>query len=570
MKARARTSGADRRKQRGTSTGPGARGGDDVPVNALRRAAEEITAKSLHDSGDVEDDDGNDIMKVMRDSAKEVVESHRSPAAKLRRAAAEPTMDPGLRGKVVSSKEAFLDGLGGVGDVAAGDSSSEEEATIVVDDNEGADDDDEEGSDGEEEESDNEKEENKYISDVVKFLSKGKPQRSEKDEAQSSESSDNSDNSDEETPETEEIPVDLTPQPDGGLTLLHQQSFDAEMERGQHVKHQRQLWDKFLDLRIRLQPLVIMANSLPLPEQQPRFRQINSSGYESAISSVSSLLDNLNDISESLYSRIPDMRTGDGLVVRKRAATTSLDELWADMESRQKAFDEWKWAVIGKWEARTKVADVSKQFTAINLGLVEHIKSVCENKTGLLKRTQVNRTRARAIGAPKAPKVEKGPLQPGQLVVEAPVGKDKFEPEMFDDNDWYPFLFHDLSDNSSLPEEGLDMLRLVQDKQREKKLELSAIHRRIRYDIHTRLANFMAPVVRPECWENPNLFNNMFGRTTQQTQPAGPQTLPPLPSTPISAKKAKARAKEEQREAERQQKLQKNRRHKRPFKPKGH
>jgi len=80
-----------------------------------------------------------------------------------------------------------------------------------------------------------------------------------------------------------------------------------EIEKSKHAVNQKSIWDSFLDSRIRIQRLLVDANSFPKPNPLPLFLKNNeiSKRLENIKESVSSLLENFVDMKLELYKQNP-------------------------------------------------------------------------------------------------------------------------------------------------------------------------------------------------------------------------------------------------------------------------
>ena len=100
-------------------------------------------------------------------------------------------------------------------------------------------------------------------------------------------------------------------------------------------------------------------------------------------------------------------------------------------------------------------------------------------------------------------------------------GEDGEDPEVFDDSDFYHTLLRDLIDRKTggggaEGDEGRQWLKVqrLRSKMKKKVDTRASKGRKVRYDIHSKLVNFMAPVPEANQWQDSaknELFSSLFG-----------------------------------------------------------
>ena len=100
-------------------------------------------------------------------------------------------------------------------------------------------------------------------------------------------------------------------------------------------------------------------------------------------------------------------------------------------------------------------------------------------------------------------------------------GEEEEDPEVFDDSDFYHTLLRDLIDRKTggggaEGDEGRQWLKVqrLRSKMKKKVDTRASKGRKVRYDIHSKLVNFMAPVPAVNQWQDSaknELFSSLFG-----------------------------------------------------------
>merc|ERR1712080_608696 len=164
---------------------------------------------------------------------------------------------------------------------------------------------------------------------------------------------------------------------------------------------------------------------------------------------------------------------------------------------------------IQKWNDRTKVAAGnvnSKSFSSFETSTLKQIEQIMANKSRLVERTQLKRSSYEIFG--------KSDVADDNETREKDV-------EIFDDDDFYHQLLRELiekktansgSDPNQLGRQWLEIQKLRT--RLKKKVDTKATEgRKVRYDIHSKLVNFMAPIYSQTLNDDAvnELFSSLFG-----------------------------------------------------------
>ncbi|XP_064602198.1 protein AATF-like [Liolophura sinensis] len=343
-----------------------------------------------------------------------------------------------------------------------------------------------------------------------------------------------------------------------------------EIEKGKAVKHQISLWDSLLEGRIKLQKAVTLVNQLPQPDTWQMFEQEGGDNFTEASRqsrlAVKTLLDNLIELQTLLLVQNPETKfivTGQKDI--RSSAPPKIDsddeEITSESETEEKCtstlksesvipkylkrkltmedypeflakrhadFQAFRNTTIQKWSDKTRLATgklKSKSFGAFELSALKQIEQIMADKDRLIKRTQLKRSVYKILG--KEEKVENDSVMETSTEADIPNQVSKENPtkthdeEIFDDDDFYHQLLRelierktsDVSDPVTLSRQWLEIQRL-RTKVKKKVDTKASKGRKLRYDVHKKLVNFMAPVDHSTWLEESkdDLYRSLFGK----------------------------------------------------------
>jgi protein AATF/BFR2 len=165
-----------------------------------------------------------------------------------------------------------------------------------------------------------------------------------------------------------------------------------------------------------------------------------------------------------------------------------------------------KTETIQKWNEKTQLSFGKYGKKTPEISTLKQIDHILSNKEKLIKRTHVKRSAYKTIG-----KVESNDMEE----------EDASDSEIFDDDDFYHQLLRELierktsnvSDPVQLSRHWLE-LQKMRSKLKKKVDTKASKGRKIRYDVHPKLVNFMAPEENCTMSENAikELMNSLFGK----------------------------------------------------------
>ncbi|PSS03473.1 apoptosis-antagonizing transcription factor [Coniella lustricola] len=282
------------------------------------------------------------------------------------------------------------------------------------------------------------------------------------------------------------------------------QAAKADAEKGVAVRQQRRSYDSLLNLRIRLQKGLVAVNSLTEVADSAN-QDDNKQPYEAAEEAAIKLW---NAIDRFRASLLPEPKAGEKRKRDTQSMDSSIDEIWEDMQVDEKRATAKRNKILTKWSNKVKssTATVTKErhlgVTATD-SLVGALETQLLNPERLIKRAHVPRSCA--------------PIQASKKVTE--------DAKIYDDADFYQLLLKELVDQRTNDAGGdadgnVPTVRwtAVKEAKTRKQVDRRASKgRKLRFTVHEKLQNFMAPENR-KGWEEEaidRLFGTLFGQRMQ-------------------------------------------------------
>ncbi|KAK4379459.1 hypothetical protein RND71_001321 [Anisodus tanguticus] len=291
---------------------------------------------------------------------------------------------------------------------------------------------------------------------------------------------------------------------------------DEDLLKGQAVKNQKALWDKTLELRFLLQKAFSNSNRLPQEPVRSSFcdsEDTVNEAYSDLVTSSRKTLDSILELQEVLLEKNPSITQSMDVNSGKRSklledsikSNGEVDEDWqkiSQMHSRMAAFRD---KSIDKWQRKTQVtsgaAAIKGKLQAFNQDISQQVAGYMRDPSKMIKGMQQSRSAVALFGTvPVATGNGEGTNIDG-------------DPELLDDSEFYQQLlkeFFEAVDPAS-SETAFYALKRLQTKKRKIVDRRASKSRKIRYNIHEKIVNFMAPqqpVNLPEM--APKLFENLF------------------------------------------------------------
>ncbi|XP_055688218.1 protein Aatf [Lutzomyia longipalpis] len=325
----------------------------------------------------------------------------------------------------------------------------------------------------------------------------------EDDEEESAQSSDES----EEISSGEE---DTQPGNTQNIKLISQKPTET-ISKGLCVKNQLKMWENLLQIRIRAQSLMTLSNRLPFPENFQEFKE-TSEDFSSLASevqqNVTSVVNQLIDAQNILLTNFPDTKDSlkrglfekvnhedddDGKPSSKKA------KLEFSSKSSCESFRKLYRGTIEKWGERTKSSKGEKLSDTV----LSEIDKALALKDNLRASSRICRGNYNLFHDSY-----------GEIDEES--GK-KTSPEVYDDMDFYHEILSDLIEAKSSQNLNSTAASYLQKRAKNSVKKIvdtkASKGRRIRYVVHKKMVNFMAPNPYSSWSEEAKdeLFSSIFG-----------------------------------------------------------
>ncbi|VUC34295.1 unnamed protein product [Clonostachys rosea] len=270
----------------------------------------------------------------------------------------------------------------------------------------------------------------------------------------------------------------------------------SEVEKGVAIQQQRKVYDGLLNLRIRLQKALVAVNTFPvIDESEPA-----TEPYEAAEVAAIKLLNTISNMKHDFGNAA---QVGSK---RKREIEISLsnDEIWEQLEEEERDLMKSRQDRLEKWSRRVQSVTVTtapKGLGARNKTLISNLEDqLTDSDNRLVKKTRVPRSCAPAQAAKR-------------------VAEDEY---IYDDADFYQLLLKELVEQRTVDTSGDQvngvpsvMLTAAKDIKMRKNVDRKASKgRKMRFTVHEKLQNFMAPEDR-RSWEQgaiDRFFVTLFGQ----------------------------------------------------------
>uniref|UniRef100_A0A8B9L6B5 Apoptosis antagonizing transcription factor n=1 Tax=Astyanax mexicanus TaxID=7994 RepID=A0A8B9L6B5_ASTMX len=348
----------------------------------------------------------------------------------------------------------------------------------------------------------------------------------------------------------------------GGVMTFSKQKVDEEVEKGQAVKSQLALWDQLLEGRIKMQKALVMANQLPQPKTFPEFQSKGGAEYAGALKNshkaLKALQRSLLELQDLLLYQNPDTRAiSQGKTWGSDSKAEEDEEINSDededeeeerhtglnrppkrklnmtdypdfMAKRFVAFQPYRDATLQKWYDKTRLTmgKTNKGFGAFERNILTQVEQVMMDKERLLRRTQTRRSDYRVLGKPEISVTNSNPSTTDPEATDLPLKANAhlkdLDEEIFDDDDFYHQLLRELIERKTSAADPNDQVAMgrqwlaiqkLRSKIKKKVDTKASKGRKIRFHIHSKLVNFMAPIDNSAMSDEARseLYRSLFG-----------------------------------------------------------
>lgn len=304
------------------------------------------------------------------------------------------------------------------------------------------------------------------------------------------------------------------------------------------VKNQISLWENLLEIRIQMQKCLLAANKLPQNDKQKDLQE--NEEYNSKIIDskrvCKMLLDKLMFLQNLCLQQYPETKdlgknksdeakmdvddseeipsedevseneetNSNSETIRdtteNKGKKRKLEDYEKDIDEQYSSYKKYCFSVVQKWDEKTRPI-LTKNMA--NTSVVNQIDHILSDKQKLIKRTQLKRSNYHIIG-----KTEEE-------------NSKESDPEIYDDDDFYHQLLRELIEYKSADvtdpvQLGRQWVQLQNLRSKMKKtIDTRATKgRKIRYTVHPKLVNYMAPI-EENGWTDlakNEMFGSLFGK----------------------------------------------------------
>lgn len=289
----------------------------------------------------------------------------------------------------------------------------------------------------------------------------------------------------------------------------------ADAEKGKAVQAQRKTFDTLLNTRIKLQKALVVVNSLSAIDINDSEVKESKDVVSAAEDAALKLWNNINSLRTSLQSS----RTGSKRTHSEYTADTPISTLWEATERYENSQNKHRNSTLNFWSTKCRAtsAAATQSLNRLNQSTKEQqlsdvLAGQLSDMPRLVSKTRLARSCA-PIQAAATPKNLKG------------VEQNEDALPIYDDADFYSTLLQSLiSQRSSEAATSLGNLNLNMNMQpweaaRQAKVKKvvdtkASKGRKLRYTVHEKIQNFMAPEDRGAWGERQaeDLFGALFGR----------------------------------------------------------
>lgn len=293
----------------------------------------------------------------------------------------------------------------------------------------------------------------------------------------------------------------------------------SDVAKGEAIVLQRSSFDALLNTRIHLQKGLTAMNSLSSEDTATQEDDTMASVVSNAEAAALRLWNGLEELRQALHSSPPPTKKRH---VSPATHTTSITAMWERMQKHEAQFIPTRRATLMKWSSRLQPVSLDRgratlsgksDHTPLMTVLDQHLAA--PNRARLLARTRVPRSCAPVQAAAQIPS----------------------DPEIYDDADFYATLLRELVDrrmtdrasgstgvplsnndpNNPAASSSSSLLPLARDRKPRGQVDTRASKgRKMRYAVHEKLQNFMAPEDRGS-WgqrQTNELFAGLLGQKT--------------------------------------------------------
>ncbi|GMF12018.1 unnamed protein product [Phytophthora lilii] len=336
-------------------------------------------------------------------------------------------------------------------------------------------------------------------SDAEPFGASDEEEDEKEDEEEEEQESDSDSDSDDEDKSAEMLIRNF--QKEDSARLMGAQDSEKVVEKAKHVRHQKLLWERCLEVQIYTKRLLTTAKEAAAhetdgetdEEDAAKKKELAVAEPYKSIDAVSALQEKLCNVPELAAPKAGDSPT------KKRKRTC--DEMWQEITASSNAMLPQYNDILNTYTRKTDLAaggknNQAKKFKAVNQDILAQVESV------LVDPQRVKRKAHAPLDVPEA---------------EATDGaEDMLDELMYDDSDFYQQLLKEFIESGGGGAGPDAMVRRTHRKKKKIVNRKASKGRQLRYTVHPKLENFMfpEPYPKPEM-DVDELFRSLFGQVRQ-------------------------------------------------------
>uniref|UniRef100_K3WRT7 Apoptosis-antagonizing transcription factor C-terminal domain-containing protein n=1 Tax=Globisporangium ultimum (strain ATCC 200006 / CBS 805.95 / DAOM BR144) TaxID=431595 RepID=K3WRT7_GLOUD len=282
--------------------------------------------------------------------------------------------------------------------------------------------------------------------------------------------------------------------------LMSSKDSEKVVEKAVHVRHQKVLWERCLEVQIYTKRLLSTTKTVALSSDQDADDDKEKKAL--VINQLYSCIDAMSSLQDKLCN-IPELSPPADAASKKRKRTVA--DLWSHVQESNQAILPQYNDILNTYTRKTNLAGAgsqAKKFKAVNQDILSQVESVLAD---------VQRVKRKAH-APLEMDAENGGMTTAE---EDDSGdSDRLDELMYDDSDFYQQLLKEFLESGG----GSGQDTLLQRTHRKKKKIVNrkaSKGRQLRYTVHPKLENFMFPdpYPKPEM-DVDELFRSVFGQVS--------------------------------------------------------
>jgi protein AATF/BFR2 len=252
-----------------------------------------------------------------------------------------------------------------------------------------------------------------------------------------------------------------------------------DSDKGKHVLNQLKLWENTLGIRIQFQKIAQSINQLPISNDDDEL-DWNVSDHQETVDGLVNLINQLNTLRLDLALKsVSEENKFEGLEKRSFESTEK-DDLWNDISSLYEIFSQHHEGIVDKWHSKVQLGNtlpLQKKFRSLDQSISQQVDQMMMDSDRLITRSRTNRSNQPIIGY---------------------TGDVNEIEQIYDDGDFYQQLLREFIESRMTDHDangvGLRWMATKRAKQRKVVDTKASKGRKLRYQVHDKLENFMVPI----------------------------------------------------------------------------